>query len=143
MIKWFILMVALSVMSLASARETIVIPVSSVIEVHDGDTLKVNLPCSVDTMCKGVLVRVSHIDTPEIHSKDAHEKALAQRAKDVAMNFVNKSHGNMTMVCGRDKYFRLNCSIESDQGDLATAELNAKLAKPYEGGTKNTDWSNY
>lgn len=144
MIKWIVLMLVMSVMSLyAAPKETIVIPTSAITEVHDGDTLKVNLPCDITTMCKGVLVRVAHIDTPEIHSQDAHERELAQKAKDVAMDFVNKSKGNITMVCGRDKYFRLNCSIGSSQGDWATTELNAHLAKPYEGGTKNTDWSKF
>lgn len=125
------------------SAEYISVPKTSLISVHDGDTFKIDLPCEISTVCKAIPVRVNGIDTPEISSKNLHEKELAVKAKAFTISFMHDSTSNLEMDCKRDKYFRINCSVKTNAGDLGSELIAAKLAKPYDGGTKNTDWSKY
>lgn len=112
-----------------------------VTSVYDGDTFKVMLPCSLPVVCDYISVRVRGVDAPEFKTKDSCEKKKAKEAKLFTREFLKK--GSVTLRnCGKDKYFRLLCSVfvvnekTKEESSLTTALLNANLAVPYEGQKK-------
>ena len=112
-----------------------------VTSVYDGDTFKVMLPCTLPVVCDYISVRVRGVDAPEFKTKDSCEKKKAKEAKLFTREFLKK--GSVTLRnCGKDKYFRLLCSVfvvneeKQEESSLATALLNANLAVPYEGQKK-------
>ena len=107
----------------------------TIASVYDGDTFKVYLSCRYHVFCKAIPVRVRGIDAPEIKTKNANEKAAALKAKAFTQDFLN-SGKVLLRNCGRDKYFRLLCDVLVDDKSLAEGLLNAGLAIPYDGGTK-------
>ena len=109
-----------------------------VTSVYDGDTFKVMLPCSLPVVCDYISVRVRGADAPEFKTKDSCEKKKAKEAKLFTREFLKK--GSVTLRnCGKDKYFRLLCSVfvvnkeTKEESNLATALLDANLAVAYEG----------
>lgn len=111
-----------------------ILQTAQLISVYDGDTLKVNLNCSEPVFCKALPVRVKGIDTPELKTNNACERAKAQQAKAYATTFLK---GKLELRnCSRDKYFRLLCDVYSNGESLANALIQRGLAYPYDGGTK-------
>ncbi len=103
--------------------------------VIDGDTFKVYLACSYKLFCSSVSVRVRGIDTPELRSKDEAVKQKAREARAFTKAFLES--GKIRLKdCTKDKYFRLLCDVTVDGKNLASALLEAGLAKEYEGGGK-------
>ena len=112
-----------------------------VTSVYDGDTFKVMLPCSLPVVCDYISVRVRGVDAPEFKTKDSCEKKKAKEAKLFTREFLKR--GSVTLRnCGKDKYFRLLCSVfvineeTKEESSLATALLNTNLAVPHEGQKK-------
>ncbi len=109
----------------------------SVASVYDGDTFKINLNCSLAVYCEKVPVRVRGVDCPEIKGKTKREKRLAQKAKAFTKNFLQQEPISLSN-CGRDKYFRLLCSVKNAQGqDLAEELIRHRLGYAYDGGKKS------
>jgi Micrococcal nuclease (thermonuclease) homologs len=139
--KYFLLICFLSFPFLANAQNFDNVKVLSV---YDGDTFKVNLPCSEDIFCKDISVRVNGIDTPEIKGKDSCEKQKAKEAQVLTKSILKK--GPVILKnCKRDKYFRLLCDVSvlgPNQGyNLSEELLEANLAVEYYGETKaDVDW---
>lgn len=114
------------------------VKVLEILRVYDGDTFYVNLDCSEDILCKNLPIRLQGIDTPEIKSTGL-EKVKAIKARDFVKDFLKKDF--VLKDCKRDKYFRLNCRVISNDKDLTEELIKNKLGVPYDGGTKNTDWN--
>ena len=104
-------------------------------KVIDGDTFKVYLACRYKVFCRAVSVRVRGIDTPELKSKDPAEKERAKQARQFTRDFLTNRKITLKQ-CSKDKYFRLLCNVYADGKSLSSALLEAKLAVPYDGGTK-------
>jgi len=109
------------------------------ISVYDGDTFKVNLPCSTDVLCKKMGIRVYGVDTPEKRGSLPKEHALALKAKEFTKEFVKD--GVDLEHCIRGKYFRLVCKVKAHGIYLNQALVKEKLGVPYFGGTKLKDWN--
>jgi endonuclease YncB( thermonuclease family) len=111
--------------------------IATVIEVHDGDTFYINIQDVHPVFGKRLPVRVSGIDTPELHSTSKDEKSKAEHAKSVAKSKLYNKQVELYNI-KRDKYFRLNADVKisSTGEDFARFMLDEKLAKPYDGGTK-------
>ena len=107
--------------------------------VVDGDTLDVWLIRKQDRgvfaagMCR---VRLAHIDTPELRSKDPLERAAAAAARDRVQELARPGQLATVYEYGIDKYGRTLASIEVTGVDIGQALLAEGLARPYEGGTK-------
>lgn len=115
--------------------------VSKIVSVYDGDTIKVDLKCNTNILCKNMSIRVAGIDTPEIRTTDDGEKILGYLAKDVAVKFIEQNRITLKN-CQRGKYFRLVCDVDSVDGkSLSQTLIDANLAVEYNGGTKVKDWS--
>lgn len=105
----------------------------AVLSVHDGDTVTVNLPCDVAVVCTKMPVRLSGIDTPELHDQRPEMKALAQKAKSRLTDLTSSAHKVEMRVNGRDKFFRLDADLYSDGVSVSKTLLDEGLARPYSG----------
>ena len=114
---------------------------ATVIEVHDGDTLKVRVDSWPAIIGDGIGVRVYGVDCREL-------KSGAVVAKDVVKKWITEGSTVWLFGLRRDKYFRILASVgfdcvpsEEDPDsvsctDLAEELLLNKLAVPYFGDRK-------
>ena len=113
---------------------------AKVLEVHDGDTILVNLYCNIPVLCKRMPVRISNIDTPELHSTCAWEKSKAAEARDATARMIRDAKDVVHLVAPfRDKYFRINAMVIADGHNVGQELLDVGLARPY-AGEKKEPW---
>ena len=118
-----------------------------VIKVHDGDTITVASKLRPDDSKSDIYrfnVRINGIDAPEISSKDADEKDVAQIAQAELSKLVMNQIVTMDVLC-YDKYGRLLADVYHDDIRLSSWMLDHHLAVPYDGGTKISpgNWKQY
>lgn len=88
-------------------------------------------------MRKSTRARVRGVDCPEIKGKTKKEKRLAQKAKAFTKAFLQQEPISLSH-CGRDKYFRLLCTVKNAQGqNLAEELIRHRLGYAYDGGKKS------
>lgn len=106
---------------------------AKVISVYDGDTITVVFKFA-DTFYKWGC-RLYGIDTPELRSKDAREKADAIIARDFLRE---KILGKIVKItCGDfDKYGRLLVTVEYENENINNLMIDKRFAVAYYGGTK-------
>jgi endonuclease YncB( thermonuclease family) len=111
---------------------------------YDGDTLTMDIPNVHPFFGKKVHVRIKGLDTAEMHSKLECDKAASQNAKKFAQEKLKSAKRIDLVNISKDKYFRIDADVLVDGVSLGKALLDAKLAYPYDGGTKSKiDWCNY
>jgi endonuclease YncB( thermonuclease family) len=125
---------------LAGSKKTYGNVRATVIEVHDGDTLKVNISKWPPVVGSAILVRVYGVDCREL-------KTGATVAKDAAKKWIPPNSEVWLLDIRRDKYFRLLADVGFDCGNMAqpstcnrlSAQLiEEHLAVPYFGETKKS-----
>jgi endonuclease YncB( thermonuclease family) len=103
----------------------------------DGDTFVVDLSDAYPPLfADSIHVRIDSIDTPEIHSKDSTERAVAQAAKAFIEQRLLAARRVKLVATKRDKYFRVLASVYCDTLNLGKDLLRRGMARPYLGGTK-------
>lgn len=105
----------------------------TVLSVHDGDTLTINLPCDIPTVCHKMPIRLNGIDTPELNDKRPEIRQLARTAKFKLQEMTAAPHKIELRIIGRDKYFRLDAELFSDGVSVAETLKAEGLARPYTG----------
>lgn len=112
---------------------------------YDGDTFTVNLTNLPGVFGAAIPVRVAHIDTAEIDSKNPCERASALLARSKLGSMLQVAKQVDLNNVKRDKYFRLLADVILDTNfNLAEYMLMFNLAVPYEGGSKPVvDWCKY
>lgn len=103
---------------------------------YDADTITVDIPGIPPLLGKKISVRVAHIDTPEIKTKDVCEKSAGKTAQRLIEKLLKSSKRIDLVNVQRDKYFRILADVEVDGKSLKDVLLKNKLAYSYEGGTK-------
>lgn len=112
-----------------------------VIKVYDGDTITVASRLPGSDTCYRFSVRLAGIDCPEIKSRSASEKEVAQLAKQFVTSQVMDQVVELKNV-EMEKYGRLLAQVwyhESYTGDrlcLNEEICGRRLAVAYNGGTK-------
>lgn len=113
----------------------------TLVEVHDGDTLVVDLPKEKKLFGYHRLVRISGIDTPELRDPRPDIRLLAQQAKDLVVTTLAAAKKvTLRKTTQDDKYGRILCEVWADGLNLGPLLLEAGLAKPYGGGSKERLW---
>lgn len=111
---------------------------AKVIEVHDGDTIKVAVKDWPPLIGDGIGVRVYGVDTREL-------KTGATAAKDAVSKWIPVDSVVWLGNLRRDKYFRILADVYFDCGDpalistcdnLAAKLIEKKLGVPYFGDAK-------
>lgn len=115
------------------------VKVSQVVSVYDGDTIRVTIPNWPRLIGENIPVRIARIDTPELRGACEQEKDMALHAKHFTIAALSTARHIELTHLERDKYFRIVAEVYYDGKNLADDLLAAKLALPYDGGTK-ADW---
>jgi len=110
--------------------------ICDLVSVYDGDTLTCNIKEFPPVAGEKIGVRVYGIDTPELKTKNAAEKALGLQAKEVAENALKTAKVIELRNMRRDKYFRILAEVYVDGKELAEILIEKKLARRYYGGKK-------
>jgi len=105
------------------------------VRVVDGDTIRVDLACDVEAVCKNQAVRIRGVDTPELRGKCAFEKAAAKRAKDRLAELLADEGITLTNI-DKDKYGRLLAHVSAGGVDVAQILINEGLGRAYNGGKR-------
>ena len=127
----------------AGGASAFIVP-SNRVEVVDGDTLKVQIPGLPNVFGKDLLVRISGIDAPELHSKNTCERMRAIQARDYLSNLIAGTQWISIEDVKRDKYFRLLGSLFIDGKTVSYEMLRKGYAVPYYGKTKPAvDWCSF
>ena len=105
---------------------------------YDGDTCYVIAPTLPEPLQK-MSVRILGIDTPEMRAECAEEKKLALKGREFANNMFRSAEKIEFANLKWDKYGgRVLVDVYLD-GKLYKDEIiNAGLARPYDGGTKES-----
>ena len=105
--------------------------------VYDGDTVHVVFKQPNSGECHKWVIRLMGIDTPEMKSKNAAEKAKAVQCRDyVRTKILDKI---VILDCLEfDKYGRLlaNIFLEGSEKSINQELIDNGLAKAYDGGSK-------
>ena len=119
------------------------ITAGKVIKVYDGDTITIasKMPYP-DSPIFRFSVRLTGIDSPEMKTKFATEKALATQSRDALSEKILGKRVILKNV-SLEKYGRLLADVYLDDLNLNQWMLDNKYAVAYDGGTKNRpdDWS--
>jgi endonuclease YncB( thermonuclease family) len=106
---------------------------AKVVYVYDGDT--VHLVIEVFGTLYKWKCRIAHIDTPELKTKDLHEKKMGIDARDKLKVLIENKI--VDIECFEfDKYGRLLVEITVETIKVHEWLIENHLAQPYEGGTK-------
>jgi micrococcal nuclease len=108
---------------------------AKIVHVYDGDTVHAvfSLPRS-STIYKYKL-RLAHIDTPELKSKNINEKIKANEAKKIVEDMILDKIVYLELE-GEDKYGRILANIYINNLNLNDFLIKNKYANKYEGGKK-------
>lgn len=110
---------------------------AKVVKVYDGDTIHVVFHY-FDKFYKWTC-RISHVDTPELRTKDLEEKKKGYEARDKLRELIFEKTVQLTCQ-DFDKYGRLLVEIEIEGVKVDEWLIQNGYAKKYEGGTKEK-WS--
>lgn len=103
---------------------------------YDGDTCYIDVPFLPDSLRK-MSIRILGIDTPEIKGKCDKEKELALEAREFANKAFREAKEIDYQDLGWDKYGgRLLTNVYLDGKLYSKMIIDAGLARPYDGGTK-------
>ena len=108
--------------------------------VIDGDTIKATVIMGLNVALINQEIRVAGIDTPEIHTKNLHEKKAGIIAKKYLWYAYNKSSNNWIKNAVKDKYGRILANVVFDGVDIAREMVDKKMGREYY-GDKREPWT--
>ncbi|MGI2799260.1 thermonuclease family protein [Photobacterium damselae] len=135
----YVLISAFFTSSALALPNQIMISPRQITSVYDGDTFRAYLPGITPQDKQSTRIRIRHIDTPEIKGQCSYEKDLAAKARRYGIGLLTSSRSITLSHLGRDRYGRLLATVTLN-GNISYANkmLSARLARPYEGGRRNS-----
>lgn len=109
-----------------------------VLDVYDGDTVTIAKRMGENGPIYKFKCRLIGIDTPELRTRNAKEKALGIKARDFLKDLVLDKVVLAKFSCF-DKYGRLLVWLYVENEDVASKLIEAGLAREYHGG-KRLPW---
>jgi micrococcal nuclease len=113
----------------------------TVTRVVDGDSVRVAVDWLPEELGNDISIRVIGIDTPEKGSRAQcpAEAALGDRATEFARSVLHPGDVVTVEIVGWDKYGgRIDGRIFINGESFGDMQIAAGLAKPYDGGTKES-----
>ena len=111
-------------------------------KVYDGDTITVDIDAGFDIWVRNVSIRLNHIDSPELKSKNELEAKAGKKVQEILSKILlDKSIIIKTSKDKNDKFGRLLGEISHLGFDINAHLINQGLVKRYE-GDKKTLWTN-
>ena len=116
--------------------------IRKVIEIIDGDTVKVDIEEESNLInYLNYSVRIYGIDAPEIHTKSKCEKSLALQAKEFLQSIILVDRPIKIINPVWDKYGgRILADLEVDGKLISEAMIKSGHAARYTGGKKEIIW---
>lgn len=116
------------------------VAVSTVVDVHDGDTFRAMIAGWPPLVGDSIGVRIAGINTPEIRGTRGRERDLARKAQLFTQNRLQRA-GTITLRnLRRDKYFRILADVWVDSVSLGPELIRAGLAREYDGKGPKPRW---
>jgi endonuclease YncB( thermonuclease family) len=117
-------------------------PITSgkVVRVYDGDTIYIasnEIQCPVPNKMFIFTIRIKHIDTPELRTKNEEEKELAKKAKKAMEDLVLNKFVTLEEIEHETKWGRILAVVKVNGINVSDVMLKSGNARPYEGGHKN------
>lgn len=142
MLRFIVLILILSVSHAiplpAKAKSLPQIYQAEVIEIVDGDTIRVSIPLWIDhTLIK--TIRIRGIDTPELRSKCHAEKQAAELAKTKLSDLIGGRTVSLKNVAYGKYAGRVLADIYLDDVNVSDWLIDQDLAIGY-GGGKRSSW---
>jgi micrococcal nuclease len=105
------------------------------VRVYDGDTAHFAFREYPGGAIRRRICRMAGYNSAELRTKDAHERATAERARDRLRALVCGEDGTLvTLRCGKaDKYGRVLVEVECAAGNVREIMLAEGHGKPYDG----------
>ena len=113
----------------------------TVTKVTDGDTIRVEVPWMPEELGKDIAIRIMGIDTPEKGGRASceAEAKLGEEATEFARSVIKVGDVVGVNLISWDKYGgRIDADVIVDGQDFAQMQIERGLAKPYDGGTKES-----
>ena len=110
-----------------------------VVKVYDGDTIYIastELKCPIPKKTFMFTIRLKHIDTPEIRTKNEHEKALAKKAKQAMEELVLNKMVVLEDIEHESKWGRILAVVKVNGINVSDKMIELGHARPYEGARK-------
>ena len=111
---------------------------ATLLYVHDGDTIKVNISGFPSLIGEGILVRLLRMDAPEITSHHPLIKPLAKRITEYVTMRCKNAKTIWLQNMQRDKYFRILAEVWVDGYNISDRLIELGFGLPYNGGTKKS-----
>jgi micrococcal nuclease len=108
---------------------------AKIVHVYDGDTVHAVFSLPNSSIIYKYKLRLAHIDTPELRSKNKNEVKKANEAKKVVEDMILNKIVYLELE-GEDKYGRILANIFINNLNLNQYLIDNKYAYRYEGGTK-------
>lgn len=122
-------------------KPTIKDGLGKVCKIYDGDTFHITALLEVPVEPIKLTVRLSHIDTPELRSRDPVEKEHGYKSKEALSKLIPLGSLVKCSNVDVDKYGRTLCDVHTMEGiNVNSWMLDNNYAKKYEGGHKDV-WS--
>jgi micrococcal nuclease len=112
--------------------------VSEVTSIYDADTFRANIDGWPAIIGERAPIRVKGVDAPELRGKCEVEKLQARKAKQFTVAKLRGANTVRLDELERGKYFRILAVVYVDGEDLGQALIDAGLARPYDGGTRQS-----
>jgi len=112
-----------------------------VVRVYDGDTIYIasdEIHCPVPNKTFIFTIRIKHIDTPEIRTKNLEEKELGKKAKQKMEELVLNKFVTLEDIQHEKKWGRILAVVKVNGVSVSDVMLETGHAKPYEGGHKES-----
>ena len=108
---------------------------AKIVHVYDGDTVHAIFSLPNSSIIHKYKLRLAHIDTPELKSKNTNEIKKAKEAKKVVEDMILDKIVYLELE-GEDKYGRILANIYINNLNLNQYLIKKKYALKYEGGKK-------
>jgi len=111
----------------------------TITRVYDGDTFYVSIDGYPPIIGSNIGIRVNGLDTPELRTRNAAEKALGYKTKALAKSILLNPNNTIVLSnAQRGKYFRIISDVYINGTNYANILIASNLAYKYDGGTKRS-----
>jgi len=108
---------------------------TELINVYDGDTITVSIDLGFYLHKKNVKIRLYGINTPEIRTKDKHEKTKGIAVRDWLRERLSKGKFSIKIV-GKGKYGRWLGILYINGKNIVAEMIKKGLGEEYYGGSR-------
>ena len=109
----------------------------TIVEVTDGDTVKVNIDVGFNTWINNVVIRLLGVDTPESRTRNATEKIFGTASKEYIKKMLPEGSKQVVTTTIDDKYGRVLGDFIIDSKSLCEIIIKEGYGVPYNGQSKS------